>query len=115
MEFLRPTSGSVAAIRAAARTLDESYGALQKNISESSLRNRRQQILREILAAGAAREFLDYVSAEQAFMAVQMLAYELNDRDLQDQLDALANALEDDERYRPAQFAGLLRTNMADE
>jgi hypothetical protein len=41
-------------------------------------------------------------------MAVQMLAIELGDPDLEASLDKLADSLSDDERYRPAQFATLL-------
>ena len=59
--------------------------------------------------SGAAGEFLDYASAEQAFMAVQMLSFELNDTALQDEIDSLAQSLENDERYRPSQFARFLR------
>ncbi len=42
-------------------------------------------------------------------MAVQMLAIELDDAELEAQLDHLAKTLENDERYEPAQFARLLR------
>ena len=66
------------------------------------------QILREILATGAQGNYLDYASAEQAFMAVQMLIFEIGDADLEDELVALGDALQNDERYRPAQFASLL-------
>ena len=38
-----------------------------------------------------------------------MLAFELEGSELQAEIDALADALDDDERYRPAQFARLLR------
>ena len=41
-------------------------------------------------------------------MAVQMLVIELDDPDLEAELDALANSLDDDERYSPSQFARLL-------
>ena len=61
-----------------------------------------------VLETGAEGNYLDYVSAEQAFMAVQMLVIEIDDPDLEAELDALANSLNDDERYRPAQFAQLL-------
>lgn len=61
-----------------------------------------------VLETGAEGNYLDYVSAEQAFMAVQMLVIEIDDPDLEAELDALANSLNDDERYRPAQFARLL-------
>ena len=41
-------------------------------------------------------------------MAVQMLVFELRDDELQAEIDALGDALQDDERYRPEQFARLL-------
>jgi hypothetical protein len=47
-------------------------------------------------------------SAEQAFMAVQMLAIEIDDPWLEDQLDKVADILNNDERYCPAQFAAML-------
>ena len=61
-----------------------------------------------MLATGAEGNYLDYVSAEQAFMAVQMLVIELNDPDLEAELDTLANSLNNDERYRPSEFRALL-------
>jgi hypothetical protein len=100
---------TVAAIQAAARSLDAVFARVQSNLSDSSIRSSERQVLEQILQTGADGEFLDYVSAEQAFMAVQMLAFELNDAALQTELDALAEVLDNDERYRPAQFARLLR------
>ncbi len=41
-------------------------------------------------------------------MAVQMLVFEIGDAELAAKLDRLAEALADDERYRPAEFARLL-------
>ena len=41
-------------------------------------------------------------------MAVQMLVIALDDPYLEDQLDRIADALNDDERYRPTQFAAML-------
>ncbi len=99
---------SVSAIQAAARNLDSIIGKVQARLTDRTVQSRERQILEEILTAGANGEFLDYVSAEQAFMAVQMLAYELKNSSLQDDLGALGDALENDERYRPTQFARLL-------
>ena len=48
------------------------------------------------------------LSAEQAFMAVQMLVIEIDDPWLEDQLDKIADTLDNDERYRPGQFAAML-------
>ena len=100
---------SVDAITSAARKLDAVLARIQSRLSAAGLRHREQRLLAEILSLGAQGNFLDYVSAEQAFMAVQMLAIELGDEDLEAELDQLAKTLENDERYQPAQFAGLLR------
>jgi hypothetical protein len=102
-------AGSKDAIRAAATELDAALRVLQAGWSENTFRNREQRILTEILASGARGNFLDYESAEQAFMAVQMLAFELRGSELQAEIDALADSLDDDERYRPAEFAALLK------
>jgi hypothetical protein len=100
---------TVDAIQAAARKLDSIFARVQAKLTDSSVQGRERQILEQILTTGADGEYLDYVSAEQAFMAVQMLAFELKDTSLQADLDALAEALDNDERYQPSQFARLLR------
>ncbi len=102
-------SSSVGAIGRAAQRLDAVLERIQSQLSAAGLRSREPQLLAEILRLGAQGNFLDYVSAEQAFMAVQMLAIELDDADLEAELDELAKTLENDERYQPAQFAKLLR------
>ena len=43
-----------------------------------------------------------------AFMAVQVLVIELDNPYLEDQLDRIADTLNNDERYRPSQFAAML-------
>jgi hypothetical protein len=100
---------TVATIQAAARKLDSIFARVQAKLTDSAVQSRERQILEQILRTGADGEYLDYVSAEQAFMAVQMLAFELKDAALQAELDALAEALDNDERYQPSQFARLLR------
>ncbi len=99
---------SVAAIRSAADDLDAILRRIESKLTPAKLRNRELQILEEVLETGAEGNYLDYVSAEQAFMAVQMLVIELDDPELEAELDALANSLDNDERYRPAQFRRLL-------
>lgn len=101
------------ALRAAIRALDADLERLQGRVSERVVRERSRAILREILAAGADGEFLDYISAEQAFMAVQLLAIELGDAELEAALEELAATLEDEDRYRPARFAALLAGRQA--
>jgi len=104
----RASSDSVEAIRAAAQQLDASLATLQRKLSPERVRGREMQILREVLATGAEGNYLDYISAEQAFMAVQMLVIQIDDPYLEDKLDSIADTLSNDERYRPAQFAAML-------
>lgn len=104
----RASSNSIDAIRAAAQQLDASLAGLQRKLSPERVRGREMQILREVLATGAEGNYLDYISAEQAFMAVQMLVIQIDDPYLEDKLDSIADTLSNDERYRPAQFAAML-------
>ncbi len=100
---------TIGAVQLAASNLDTVFARFQSKLTARTVQSRERRILEEILRTGAGGEFLDYVSAEQAFMAVQLLAFELNDSSLQAELDGLADVLDNDERYRPAQFARLLR------
>lgn len=104
----RAGSDSVAAIRKAAADLDTILRSIESRLTPASLRGRERPILEEVLETGAEGNYLDYVSAEQAFMAVQMLVIEIDDPDLEAELDVLANSLQNDERYRPGEFRRLL-------
>lgn len=104
----RAASDDLIAIKAAARQLGDSLARLQTKLTPAEMRDRELPILRELLATGAEGNYLDYISAEQAFMAVQMLVIELDNADLEARLDAIADTLDDDERYRPARFAAML-------
>ncbi len=104
----RASSTDIAATQAAARSLDATLARLQDAVSPARLGNRELALLREVLATGAEGNYLDYISAEQAFMAVQMLVIEIGDPLLEDRLDRIADTLNDDERYRPSQFAAML-------
>jgi len=104
----RAGADSMEAIRGAAAELDGALASLQGRISQQSLRGREMSVLREILGTGAEGNYIDYISAEQAYMAVQMLVIEIDDPWLEDQLDKIADTLNNDERYRPGQFAAML-------
>jgi len=101
-------SDSAAAMRSAAARFDTTLAALDTRVGRARFAGRERELLREILAAGAAGNFADYASAEQAFMAVQMLVFEIREPALEEALGALGDSLEDDERYRPGQFRRLL-------
>ena len=96
-------------MQTAAVALDDVLRRLQEIISSRPNSIDSQLVLAALLEAGARGEFADYIGAEQAFMAIQMLAFESDDQSFQNYLDILAAAVEDDERFRPAEFARLLR------
>ncbi len=102
------SSENVVITRSAAAELDVIIRRMQSRLVGAGTKGRELEILREVLATGAEGNYLDYASAEQAFMAVQMLIFEIGDQSLEDELDALGDALQDDQRYRPSQFARLL-------
>ncbi len=104
----RASITSVDAIREAATELDSILARMGSRLTPARLRGREAKILEEILATGAEGNYLDYVSAEQAFMAVQTLVIELDDPILEAELDLLADSLNNDERYRPSEFRRLL-------
>jgi hypothetical protein len=110
----RAGSSSVNATREAASDLDMVLARIESRLTPAKLSGRERQILEEVLATGAEGNYLDYVSAEQAFMAVQMLVIELDDADLESELDTLADSLNNDERYRPTEFRRLLN-NLREE
>lgn len=99
-----------ATLRRAAQSLDGILHNLKSRITPTVAAGRERIILRELLKSAAEGNLLDYTSAEQAFMAVQMLVIEIGDADLEAHLDVLANALLEDEQYQPEQFAALLQT-----
>jgi hypothetical protein len=104
----RAGSSSSDAIREAASDLDAILARMESGLTPATLRGRERSILEQVLATGAEGNYLDYVSAEQAFMAVQMFVIELDDPALEAELDTLADSLNNDERYRPSEFRQLL-------
>ena len=102
------SNSSATAMPESIGAMDRSLERLQARASADALRNNEQRLLREILEVGAEGNFLDYASAEQAFMAVQMLVIEIGDPALEERLTPLGDSLDDDERYRPSTFARLL-------
>ena len=103
------TAASPGEMQSAAATLDGVLRQLQERVRAQAGRIDSRVVLTALLEAGAQGEFADYVGAEQAFMAIQMLAFDSGNQSMQNYLDILAAAVEDDERFRPAEFARLLR------
>lgn len=65
----------------------------------------RTALLTAILDLGSRHEYRDYISAEQAVMATELLMLDLDTAGRnRPRLDALFKLVEDDEAYRPDQF-----------
>jgi hypothetical protein len=65
----------------------------------------RTALLTAILDLGSRREYRDYIGAEQAVMATELLMLDLDTAARnRPRLDALFKLVEDDEAYRPDQF-----------
>lgn len=109
---------------ALSRSLQEASATSRERVSqvsgrlEAALRQLREQVVNRkwstgeqtallgaILELGARKEYRDYISAEQAVMATELLMLDLGAAARnRARLDALFRLVEDDEAYRPNQF-----------
>jgi hypothetical protein len=66
-------------------------------------------LLASILDLGVRREYRDYISAEQATMATELIMIDLGNAErYRPKLDALYRLVEDDETYRPEPFVSAM-------
>jgi hypothetical protein len=116
--------GAAGDLVALSRSLQEASASSRERVAqisgrlEAALRNLQGQaadrkwsageqtaLLAAILELGARREYRDYISAEQAVMATELLMLDLGAAGRnRARLDALFRLVEDDEAYRPDQF-----------
>jgi hypothetical protein len=89
-----------------ARRLEETLRQIESQAAAREWSNaERTALLTAILELGSRREYRDYISAEQAVMATELLMLDLDTAERnRPRLDALFKLVEDDEAYRPAQF-----------
>ena len=86
--------------------LEETLTQIQSQAAERQWSNaERTALLTAILDLGSRHEYRDYISAEQAVMATELLMLDLDTAARnRPRLDALFKVVEDDEAYRPDQF-----------
>jgi hypothetical protein len=105
----RATTRGTDAIQEVARAFAADLVALEASVAGLELSAaQKRRVLGELGAAARAGEFLDYAAAEQAFMAVQLLAFDLEDEALASRIERLAAEVQDGEAYDPARFMRLL-------
>jgi hypothetical protein len=87
--------------------LETALSAFQPKVAEHKwIPTEQSNVLAGLLDLGARREYRDYISAEQAMMATELLLIDINKADrFRPKLDALYRFVEDDEAYRAEQFA----------
>jgi hypothetical protein len=86
--------------------LETALSAFQPKVAEHKwIPIEQSNVLAGLLDLGARREYRDYISAEQAMMATELLLIDLGKADrFRPKLDALYRLVEDDEAYRAEQF-----------
>jgi len=86
--------------------LEESLRQLEAQAAARQWSNaERTALLTAILELGSRHEYRDYIGAEQAVMATELLMLDLDTAARnRPRLDALFKLVEDDEAYRPEQF-----------
>ncbi len=99
-------TGSRQAVATASRQIENSIDELERTIANGASREQRQRILNGVLTRAARGDYRDYVAAEQAAMAMDVLLISV-DRwdDFKELMDAIFATVEDDEAYRPQRFA----------
>lgn len=110
LQRIRELNQSVArsrdAVAAASRHLASLVDELESALAAGADQAARQQILRGVLNRAARGDYRDYVAAEQAAMAMDVLLISIERwEDVRESMDAVFATVENDEAYRPASFA----------
>jgi len=94
----------------ASQSITELLTGFEKGGAFSLTSAQKKAVLQALVSAAESGDFPDYVAAEQAAMAVVLLLAETGrDQALRPQVDALFEALAQDDRYDAARFERLMR------
>jgi hypothetical protein len=73
-------------------------------------RTEKEQILADLLKMGVKGEFRDYIGAEQAVMAIELIIIDMDKKtQSREQLDDLYKLVKNDETYQPVKFMNALK------
>ena len=110
--MLRAGQHSVSATKSAAAELAawlDGQSWLTGNANRDPLKDARS-VRKAIAALGVSGTLADYAAAEQAFLGIESLSLFLGDSErLQSSLDAMYDAVESDQDYRPEKFRQAIR------
>jgi hypothetical protein len=101
----RSVTGGRDALAGAAAALGESVDALEGLIDSGVDMTARRTTLDGLLARAVRGDYRDYIAAEQAAMAMDLLLISLDSWEAnKPRIDAVFATVEDDEAYRPGRF-----------
>jgi len=89
--------------------LQKTLDSMTSSVSSNSADTAAQKVLDELVSMGASGQFQDYVAAEQAVMAIDMLLSTVGARDdYDDWLDSLYDSVEEEDYYDPLFLAEVM-------
>jgi len=92
------------------KQLEKTLGSMTASISSNSANRAAPRVLDELVVMGASGQFRDYVAAEQAVMAIDMLLSTVGNRDdYNDWLDSLYDSVQEEDQYDPGQLAKVMQ------
>ncbi|MEE4302491.1 MAG: multiheme c-type cytochrome [Pseudomonadales bacterium] len=101
----RSVAGGRDALMAAATSLDESVNVLEGLVRRGVDAGARRAILDGLLTRAVRGDYRDYIAAEQAAMAMDLLLISLDRWEAnKPRIDAVFDTVQDDEAYRPGRF-----------
>ncbi len=90
--------------------LEATLSAMTTSISANTDNNAAQKIMTLLVSMGAKGKFLDYVAAEQAVMAIDMLLSTSNEKDNHTGwLDSLYDSVQEEDSYNPDHLAKIMQ------
>lgn len=94
------------------RQLQEVVGKLNRDLANTEFDSaEKEQILVDLINMGIEGDFHDYIGAEQAVMAIELIIIDENKKTQYRQpLDELYQLVENDENYQPEKFVNTLRS-----
>ena len=92
------------------KQLEKTLGSMTASISTNSTNRAAPRVLDELVVMGASGQFQDYIAAEQAVMAIDMLLNTVGNRDdYDDWLDSLYDSVQEEDQYDPGQLAKIMK------
>ena len=87
-----------------------SLDSMTASISQSTTDNIAPNILPQLISMGAGGKFIDYVAAEQAVMAIDMLLSTSKDKDRRTNwLDSLYDSVQEEDSYNSDDLARVMQ------